>query len=70
MYVSTLADGFTLPANAPATYTYTKATALVNPTMEGYKFLGWYLPNGKKVTSLAAKAYTDDITLTAKWSEN
>ena len=69
VYVSTLAEGFTLPANAPTTYTYTKSTTLVNPTMEGYTFLGWYLSNGKKVTSLAAKAYTDDIVLTAKWAE-
>ncbi|MBR6513807.1 MAG: InlB B-repeat-containing protein [Clostridia bacterium] len=69
IYLNSLTQDFVLPAKAPNTYTYTKAVTLVNPTMEGYTFLGWYTEAGKKVTSLSAKTYTDDIVLTAKWKE-
>ena len=46
------------------------ATKPSDPTKAGYIFLGWYTEAGKKVTSLAAKSYTADIVLTAKWKEN
>ena len=55
------------------THTYGKATKLYNPTREGYTFGGWYTSSdcaSGKVTSLAATAYVDDITLYAKWSAN
>ncbi len=69
VYVDLYADELTSDLSSlPTTYTYSTATTLKNPTREGYTFKGWYLPNGKKVTSLAAKAYTDDIVLTAKWT--
>ncbi len=66
IYVDTYAEdnGYVLPT----THTYSKATTLKNPTREGYTFKGWYTEAGKKVTSLAANTYTDDIVLIAKWT--
>ena len=55
----------------PATHTYGTATALENGTKDGYAFKGWYMTpecTGKAVTSLGATAYTNDITLYAKWT--
>ena len=58
-------------AKEPAvTYTFNTATSLINPTKTGYTFGGWYLSNGKKVTSLAKNTYTEDIDLYAKWTAN
>ena len=69
VYVDLYAEELNCDLSAlPTTYTYSKATTLKNPTREGYTFKGWYL-NGKKVTTLAAKVYTDDIVLTARWAE-
>lgn len=57
----------------PATHTYGTATALENGTKDGYAFKGWYMTpecTGEAVTSLVATAYTNDITLYAKWGKN
>ncbi|MBQ4561397.1 MAG: InlB B-repeat-containing protein [Clostridia bacterium] len=56
--------------NTPVTHTFGTETKLVAPTRVGYTFDGWYNDAGKKVTSLAATTYTDDITLYAKWTAN
>ena len=55
----------------PTTHTYGTATPLVNPTKVGYVFKGWYIDAEcavTKLTSLAATAYTSDITLYALWT--
>lgn len=60
-------------AGAPMKHTYGAATALVDPSKEGYTFLGWYTSEDcstEPVTSLGATAYTADITLYAKWKQN
>lgn len=57
----------------PATHTYGTATDLVNGTKEGFTFDGWYTDaecTGEAVTSIGATAYTNDITLYAKWGKN
>ena len=57
--------------NHPTTHTYGTATPLVNPTKVGYVFKGWYIDAEcavTKLTSLAATAYTSDITLYALWT--
>ncbi|MBE6573455.1 MAG: hypothetical protein E7652_03575 [Ruminococcaceae bacterium] len=62
-----------LHASTLFTHKYGVATKLYNPTREGYTFGGWYTSadcTTGKVTSLAAKSYTDDITLYAKWTAN
>ena len=61
-------EGGELPEDAPTEYVEGEGlTTLPKPTKEGYKFEGWYL-NGKKVTSIS-KTLTEDVVLTAKWSE-
>ena len=60
-------------AGAPTKHTYGTATMLVDPSKEGYTFLGWYTSQDcstGQVTSLGATAYTDNITLFAKWKQN
>lgn len=55
----------------PTTHTYGTATTLKSATKTGYTFGGWYTSSactGAAVTSLGATAYTDDITLYAKWT--
>ena len=53
---------------APAEHTFGEETVLPEGNaMEGYDFDGWYIGNDK-VTSLAAEAYTDDITLVGKYT--
>ena len=56
----------------PTVHTYGTATTLASATKEGYNFLGWFLNpdcTGSAVTTLAATAYTSDITLYASWEE-
>ena len=56
----------------PTVHTYGTATTLASATKEGYNFLGWFLNpdcTGSAVTTLAANAYTSDITLYASWEE-
>jgi len=51
-------------------HTYGIDSILDTPTKTDYAFLGWYLTSdatGEAVTTLAATAYTDSITLYAKW---
>lgn len=58
-------------AGYPTTHTYGTATALVNPTKEGYTFNGWYDNagcTGAALTEIGVAAYTDDFTLYAKWT--
>ncbi|MBQ4561398.1 MAG: InlB B-repeat-containing protein [Clostridia bacterium] len=60
-----------LASGSPATHTYGTATTLKNPTRTGYVFGGWFVAgdcSGTKVTSLAAKGYTQDIDLYALWT--
>lgn len=61
------------PSEHPTTHTYGTATNLNTATKEGFTFGGWYTNaecTGKDVTSLGETAYSDDITLYAKWTEN
>ena len=56
----------------PTVHTYGTATILASATKEGYNFLGWFLNpdcTGSAVTTLAATAYTSDITLYAAWEK-
>ena len=41
---------------------------LPTPEREGYTFEGWYDEDGNEVTSETVYQYTDDVTLSAKWS--
>ena len=63
-FAGTHEDGY------PTTHTYGTATTLKGATKTGYTLEGWYTEAGleNKVTSLGATAYTDDITLYAKWT--
>ena len=57
----------------PTTHTYGTATTLVSPTKTGYTFGGWFTNSnctGTAITTLGATAYTADITLYAKWTQN
>ena len=56
----------------PTTHTYGTATTLKTASKTGYTFEGWYKESActNKVTSLDATAYTANITLYAKWTEN
>ncbi len=54
----------------PTTHTYGKETKLKKATKKAYVFEGWYTDAACSVgyvTSLAATAYTSNITLYAKW---
>ena len=55
----------------PTTHTYGTATTLKTASKTGYTFGGWYKESactGTAITSLGATAYTDKITLYAKWT--
>lgn len=55
----------------PTTHTYNTGTDLVDPTKTGYDFDGWYTTStcdDDPITSIGATAYTDNITLYAKWT--
>ena len=57
-------------SNHPTSHTYGTATTLVNPTKADYDFGGWYTTSdctGDAVTTLGATAFTQNITLYAKW---
>lgn len=61
------------PSAHPTTHTYGAATTLNSATKTGYTFGGWFTSSactGDAVTTLGATAYSDDITLYAKWTEN
>ena len=61
------------PSTHPTSHTYGTATTLNSATKTGYTFGGWYTNSsctGDAVTSLGATAYTANITLYAKWTEN
>ena len=55
----------------PTTHTYGTETTLKTASKTGYTFEGWHTDAActQKVTSLGATAYTDNITLYAKWTE-
>lgn len=64
-------DGGAFEGNYPQTYEVGKTTTLVNPTKEGYKFLGWYespLFIGERVEAISANQI-GEVTLYAKWME-
>ena len=61
------------PSAHPTSHTYNTATNLNGATKTGYTFGGWYTSpdcSTGLVTSLGATAYTADITLYAKWTED
>ncbi|MBQ6724352.1 MAG: InlB B-repeat-containing protein [Paludibacteraceae bacterium] len=61
------------PSAHPTMHTYGAATTLNSATKTGYTFNGWFTTSactGDAVTTLGATAYSDDITLYAKWTEN
>ncbi len=43
---------------------------LPEPTRDYYNFDGWYAPNGDKITASTKFASPEDITLTARWTQN
>ena len=51
----------TLPTNAPKTFVQGEGVALVNPTKEGYNFLGWSTTEGSTtyITSIATSVKAD-----------
>ena len=60
------------PSAHPTTHTYGTAISLNSATKTGYTFGGWFDNSsctGEAVTSLGATAYSNDITLYAKWTE-
>ena len=60
-------------AGAPTKHTYGTATTLKGATKTGYTFDGWFDNKectGTAIESLSATAYTANITLYAKWTEN
>ncbi len=57
-------------SGAPTSHTYGTATALKGASKTDYSFGGWFTTSdcsGTAITSLGATAYTEDITLYAKW---
>ncbi len=62
-----------LSENAPVAHTYGGGdTVLSSASKENFVFLGWYTDEDcevNKVTSLGSTAYSDEITLYAKWHE-
>ena len=63
-------DGGTLGANSPETYIQGEETQLVNPTKEGYTFLGWSTTQGATtyITKIASSLKVD-VTLYANWEK-
>ena len=58
-------DGGTLTGSNPSTYTTDDNVTLAEPTRTDYTFLGWYTPDGTKITNLMGRQ--ENLTLTAKW---
>lgn len=57
-------------AGFPTKHTYGTATDLDTPTKSGYAFAGWFIDASCTVSAgstLGATAFSDDITLYAKW---
>lgn len=55
----------------PTTHTYGTSTTLKTATKSNFTFAGWYNNascTGDPITTLGATAYTDNITLYAKWN--
>lgn len=69
-YLGDLAS-FTEANPNPIDYTYNSAKiTLLNPTKDGYTFLGWYnLDSNKKVTTIANHSM-GSMRLEARWQEN
>ena len=66
-------EGATFATANPTTYTVeSKAITLVNPTKDGYTFLGWtYEGQSEPTTSVTiAKGSTGDKTFTANWTKH
>ena len=63
-------DGGTLGTNSPETYIQGEETQLVNPTKEGYTFLGWSTTQGATtyITNIASSLKVD-VTLYANWEK-
>jgi uncharacterized repeat protein (TIGR02543 family) len=58
-------------SNAPTTYLEGVVTPLLNPTREGYKFIGWYMKSDFsdfKSTKIST-SQTGDVTFYASWEE-
>ena len=53
----------------PSTYTMTSNVNLKNPTLKGYKFIGWYDVNTKKKVTVIKKGSIGNKTLNAKWQK-
>jgi uncharacterized repeat protein (TIGR02543 family) len=65
-------DGGINSSSNPRSYYVTSNITLLDPTREGYTFIGWYNNadfSGDKLTSISTGAI-GDITLYAKWSIN
>ena len=57
----------------PTSHTYGTETTLKSASKANYTFVGWYTTSactGISVTTLGATAYTSNITLYAKWTED
>ena len=57
----------------PTVHVYETQTNLLSPTKANHTFQGWFLDSdctGSAITALGATAFTDDITLYAKWKVN
>ena len=63
-------DGGTLGANSPVEFVQGEEKALVNPTKEGYTFLGWSTKEGSTtyITKIAASIKAD-VKLYANWEK-
>ena len=64
-------DGGVNAENAPTEYKKGEGVTLLNPTKEGFEFLGWSLSVGSTdyVTEIS-KDQTGDVTVYANWKEN
>ena len=59
-------DGGTNNQNNRATYTIEDSFALLDPTKDGYEFLGWSKEDGEEIMRVA-KGSTGNLVLTAHW---
>lgn len=61
-------DGGTNNPNNPTSVTAADSFTLLDPTKEGYTFLGWYDDDGNEVLRISHLDH--DITLHARWEKN
>lgn len=61
--------GYVRPSQKEVSYGK-EVDELPTPTREGYRFDGWFDPDGMKVDEHTMYQYLDDITLLAKWVAN